>query len=147
MTGIAYLYVLGDENGPCKVGWAQDVARRSRTVPAPAGRTDVAYTASIAYKFALYAERYAHWILRHHHFRNEWFNVDLAKAIEAVDKAVALDFKKVGRIPPLLEHNNMARLPKGTLTLIDAALFEGEKRSDLIRAAIERELKRRERAK
>lgn len=88
MTGIAYIYVLGDEGGPCKVGWAHDVARRSRTVPVPAGRIEIAYRASIAYKFALYAERYAHWVLREHHFRNEWFNVGTKVAIDAVDKAV-----------------------------------------------------------
>lgn len=39
-----------------------------------------------------------------------------------------------------------ARFPEGTLARIDAALEEGEKRSDLIREAVERELKRRERA-
>jgi hypothetical protein len=38
-----------------------------------------------------------------------------------------------------------ARFPEGTLERIDAALAEGEKRSDLIREAVERELKRRER--
>jgi len=39
-----------------------------------------------------------------------------------------------------------ARFPSGTLDRIDDALDEGEKRSDLIRKAVERELKRRERA-
>lgn len=38
-----------------------------------------------------------------------------------------------------------ARFPAGTLDRIDAVLDEGEKRSDLIRKAVERELKRRER--
>jgi len=38
-----------------------------------------------------------------------------------------------------------ARFPAGTLERIDAALEEGEKRSDLIREAVERELKRRAR--
>jgi len=38
-----------------------------------------------------------------------------------------------------------ARFPAGTLERIDAALEEGEKRSDLIREAVERELKRRSR--
>jgi hypothetical protein len=38
-----------------------------------------------------------------------------------------------------------ARFPAGTLERIDSALAEGEKRSDLIREAVERELKRRER--
>lgn len=38
-----------------------------------------------------------------------------------------------------------ARLPAGTLDRIDACLEDGEKRSDLIREAVDRELKRRER--
>jgi len=38
-----------------------------------------------------------------------------------------------------------ARFPAGTLERIDATLDEGEKRSDFIRDAVERELKRRER--
>jgi len=38
-----------------------------------------------------------------------------------------------------------ARFPAGTLARIDAALDEGEKRSDLMRTAVEKELKRRER--
>lgn len=38
-----------------------------------------------------------------------------------------------------------ARLPAGTLARMDAVLDEGEKRSDLLREAVERELKRRER--
>jgi metal-responsive CopG/Arc/MetJ family transcriptional regulator len=40
-----------------------------------------------------------------------------------------------------------ARFPKGTLERIDADLKDGEKRSDLIREAVERELKRRDRSK
>ncbi|MGX1418287.1 GIY-YIG nuclease family protein [Bradyrhizobium elkanii] len=142
-NGGAFLYVLGGEGGPCKVGWAEDVVRRARYVPAPAGSTEIAYKAPIAYRSALYAERYAHWLLRDHHFRNEWFHVAPQTAIDAVNKAVALDFKRVGRIPPLLEKNNIPRLPKGMWALVDAALREGETRLDLIREAIERELKRR----
>lgn len=37
-----------------------------------------------------------------------------------------------------------ARFPEGTLDRIDSVLEEGEKRSDLIREAVEREIKRRE---
>lgn len=37
------------------------------------------------------------------------------------------------------------RFPAGTLDRIDAVLGEGEKRADLLREAVERELKRRER--
>lgn len=45
-----------------------------------------------------------------------------------------------------INHEQMpARFPEGTLARMDAVLDEGEKRSDLIREAVERELKRRER--
>jgi hypothetical protein len=36
-----------------------------------------------------------------------------------------------------------ARFPEGTLAKIDEVLEDGEKRSDLIREAVEREIKRR----
>lgn len=39
----------------------------------------------------------------------------------------------------------VVRLPQGMDDRIDAVLQDGEKRADLIRAAVERELKRRER--
>jgi metal-responsive CopG/Arc/MetJ family transcriptional regulator len=39
-----------------------------------------------------------------------------------------------------------ARFPAGTLARIDAVLANKEKRSDLIRAAVEAELKRREKS-
>jgi predicted DNA-binding protein len=38
-----------------------------------------------------------------------------------------------------------ARLPAGTLDRIDAVLEDGERRADLLREAVEREIKRRER--
>jgi metal-responsive CopG/Arc/MetJ family transcriptional regulator len=38
-----------------------------------------------------------------------------------------------------------ARFPAGTLDRIDAVLEEGENRSEFIRIAVEKELKRRER--
>lgn len=43
------------------------------------------------------------------------------------------------------EEQTPARLPAGTLARMDAALEEDEKRADLLREAVERELKRRER--
>ena len=38
-----------------------------------------------------------------------------------------------------------ARFPEGTFDRMDSVLEDGEKRADLIREAVERELKRRER--
>lgn len=45
------------------------------------------------------------------------------------------------------EEQTPARFPAGTLDRIDAALNDGEKRADLIREAVERELRRRKRRK
>jgi hypothetical protein len=141
----AFLYVLGVAGGPCKIGWSESAERRAKYMAGAAGSKEIAYTTAIEYRLALYAERYAHWLLRDHHFRNEWFNVEPDEAIAAVNTAKSLDFAKIGRIPPMLEHNNMAKFPKGTLARIDEVLEEGEKRSDLVREAVERELKRRAR--
>lgn len=47
--------------------------------------------------------------------------------------------------PTINQEQMPARFPAGTLKRIDAVLDEGEKRSDLLREAVERELKRRER--
>jgi hypothetical protein len=44
-----------------------------------------------------------------------------------------------------INHEQMpARFPEGTLERMDAVLEDGEKRADLIREAVERELRRRE---
>ena len=45
------------------------------------------------------------------------------------------------------EEQTPARFPAGTLERIDASLEDGERRADLIRKAVERELRRRERHK
>ncbi|MHC2867935.1 hypothetical protein ACVIYH_009068 [Bradyrhizobium diazoefficiens] len=142
----AYLYVLGAVGGPCKVGWSQNVKRRSQYVENPAGETDIIHIAPIAYRYALYAERYAHWLLRDAHYRNEWFNVEPAAAIDAANKAVALDFKRMGLIPALLDRHTAFRFEAGTMARIDAVLDVDakEKRAAFIREAVERELKRRE---
>lgn len=50
----------------------------------------------------------------------------------------------VGR-PRINGEQTPARFRDGTLARVDAALADGEKRSDFIREAVERELSRRER--
>ena len=49
--------------------------------------------------------------------------------------------------PQINHEQTPARLPAGTLDRIDSVLDEDEARADFIRAAVERELKRRERSK
>lgn len=53
---------------------------------------------------------------------------------------------KVGRKKLWAENVNLT-LPEGAKARMDSALEEGEDRLDLIRKAIDRELKRREKAK
>jgi hypothetical protein len=64
-------------------------------------------------------------------------NAGLAKKVVSVTPA------PVGR-PRLWSENMQARFPDGTFARIAAALKEGEDRTDFIRAAVEAELKRRE---
>lgn len=53
--------------------------------------------------------------------------------------------RRVGRIK-INDEQTPARFPEGTLARIDAVLADKEKRSDFIREAVEREIKRRERS-
>lgn len=54
---------------------------------------------------------------------------------------------RMARGRPQINHEQTpARFPEGTLDRIDAVLAEDEGRADLIREAVERELRRRERA-
>lgn len=47
---------------------------------------------------------------------------------------------------PKINHEQMpARFPSGTLARMDAVLAKGENRTDFLRDAVEREIKRRER--
>lgn len=54
-------------------------------------------------------------------------------------------FRGMGR-KRINEEQTPARFPAGTLDRIDAVLEDGEKRADLIREAVEKELKKRERS-
>ena len=58
------------------------------------------------------------------------------------EKVISDSPASVGR-PKINDEQTPARFPSGTLARIDGALGEREKRSDFIREAVERELKRR----
>lgn len=47
----------------------------------------------------------------------------------------------------LWDEDMQARFPEGTFDRIEAVLDEGEGRTDFVRVAVERELKRRERVR
>jgi hypothetical protein len=107
------------------------------------------------YRLAKAAEHYAHWLLREHHYENEWFNVTEAEALAAVEHALrpeameAYDEREI--IPSITLYRKQGelfsvRLPKGTTVRLRSVLGS-EGHSDFIRTAVEAELKRRERKK
>lgn len=92
----------------------------------------------------------AHWLLREKRAHGEWFTVGAREATQAAKAAVESNGEgekarpSVGRIK-INDEQTPARFPEGTLARIDAVLEGKEKRSDFIREAVEKELKRRER--
>ena len=60
-------------------------------------------------------------------------------------KKISSNIRRVGR-KRINDEATPARFPAGTLARLDAVLNEKEKRSDFIREAVEREIKRREAA-
>lgn len=86
--------------------------------------------------------------MRGSHNQGEWFKAPLDVVRQAIDQAVAAGGgeqakRHVGRKKLWAENVNLT-LPEGAKARMDAALREGEDRLDLIREAIERELKRRQ---
>ena len=71
---------------------------------------------------------------------------DINKMDVSTQKVISTIAAPVGR-PRINDEQTPARFPGGTLARIDAALADGEKRSDFIREAVEAELKRRSAAK
>lgn len=69
---------------------------------------------------------------------------DIKKAI-LTSNLISTIIRSVGR-KRINDEQMPARFPAGTLARIDAVLRPGEKRADVIRIGVERELKRRERA-
>jgi hypothetical protein len=70
---------------------------------------------------------------------------DINKMADSTQFVISHRSAPVGR-PRINEEQTPARFPGGTLARIDAVLEEGEKRSDFIRDAVDRELRRREKS-
>lgn len=101
----AYVYVIGADDGPQKIGIANDPeSRRSLFQTGNHALLKVAAAAPVSRKEAGIVERYAHWLLRDQRVRGEWFNVSPDEARQAIDDAVRavrerkeLPFKTSGR--------------------------------------------------
>lgn len=86
----AYVYVIGAEDGPQKIGIASDPENRLtifQTGNPAALKVSAALPISRDKAFAV--ESYAHRLLAHKRVRGEWFNVSPADAAKAVRMAFA----------------------------------------------------------
>lgn len=151
---MAYIYIMGTDDGPVKIGHSLDPKRRSKDFKRKGREVFIAGAWPVGATIALAAERYVQWQLREHHIRSEWFNVPLEKAVEAVKRGLGVLDQLDGYdpIPPLDPPGRALRFgefiqtkfPNGTSDRIAAALCDGEHMAGFIREAVERELKRRE---
>ncbi|QPF81717.1 GIY-YIG nuclease family protein [Bradyrhizobium genosp. L] len=149
-----FVYVIGAVSGPQKIGIARDVQKRMKTIQSGSFEPLAIGFCLESPDLAVHIESYAHWLLRDHRMSGEWFKVSPDAAISAVKEAaaaVALGERRaklvgvVGRKKRWSE-DMQARFPEGTFERIEAVLADGEDRTDFVRDAVERELKRREKA-
>lgn len=153
MSEILNVYVIGPAEGPQKIGVAANPETRRQTLQvASLVPLQLSLSLALPRKVAVAVENYAHWLLKEVKVRGEWFRLSPAEAKKVVrdaHEAVKLGQARprerpgVGRKKLWAENVNLT-LPAGAKARMDAALDEGEDRLDLIRKAIDRELKRRE---
>jgi hypothetical protein len=150
-----FVYVIGAQDGPQKIGIAGDVQKRLRAIQTGSHvPISVAMSAPVDAEMSPYVENYAHWLLRDQRLAGEWFRVTpglAGKAVQEAIEAVARGERKEKVIPgnvgrPRLWHEDMvARFVEGTFAAIDEVLKENETRTDFVREAVARELRRRSR--
>lgn len=85
----AYVYVIGAEDGPQKIGVANDPqSRRAMLQTGNPSLLGVAAAVPVARRHALAVEKQAHRILKSKRIRGEWFNVSPEEAADAIRLAV-----------------------------------------------------------
>lgn len=91
----SFVYVIGEDEGPQKVGMSISPEARRRTL---GRRFRVHHTVPVAKMEARKVEQFAHFLLRDAHEKNEWFNVDPSAALDAINEA--RDAVRRGEEPP-----------------------------------------------
>lgn len=152
MHDRAEIYVLGEGRGPKKIGASHDARIRHQALQTASSKPiRLLHSVPVdpAQRDAI--ESHAHWLLRDAWVKGEWFAVGLEQAKRAISEAVVAvaqgraerGQRRVGRRQVNFD-SMMARFPEHTFARIDRMLKEGETRSDVLRKALEAELKRRE---
>lgn len=157
MSEVCFIYLIGPSTGPQKIGHSMLPAIRMKQFQAKHdGPLFLLGQWPVGKRIGLAVERYIHWQLRDRLFRGEWFNVTQDEAVAAIEAGIraakSLSPREV--IPPVdpgarpsFAERLVTRFPAGTTDAIDRLREEGEDRSDMIREAIDREVKRRRSAK
>ena len=85
----AYVYIIGETDGPQKIGITKDLARRLLMLQAgnPAQLKINAHLVVLPHE-AANVESFAHFILSKWHIRGEWFDVTPKAAIAALKRAL-----------------------------------------------------------
>lgn len=141
------VYIASDGPQRHKIGISESPAGRVRGLSSTMGRA-LRLVDAHAVGDAAAVERMAHWLLADKRGLGEWFAVSAEQAQAAVVEA-ARRIASGEAAPNAKLYPVRITLPL-TVEMVkraDAALLDGEDRVSLIRQAIERELKRREKAK
>ncbi|MFC7663671.1 GIY-YIG nuclease family protein [Methylorubrum suomiense] len=146
--------MIGPADGPVKVGVTNDVeSRRSVLQVASLTALEISLSVALSRQEAFAVERHAHFLLKEHRVRGEWFRVLPVRAVQAVQaarRAVACGEGHRSRmaraqVPKAkLEDTTIVRFAAGTLDRIDAVAGKN-RRAKWIRELVEGELRRQER--
>jgi hypothetical protein len=94
----AYVYVIGSEDGPQKIGIALDPQKRKDMLQT--GNTNdlkCSFAIGVLKEYALQVEKTAHHILQDYKVRGEWFDVSPSRAVEAIHQAIETIVSQVRR--------------------------------------------------
>lgn len=87
---LTYVYLIGPEGGPYKVGIADDLKKRLTTLQVGCWEDLIVHhTVSVPSTLARHIEKVMHYIYKPMHMRGEWYDVDLAELRSEIDKQAA----------------------------------------------------------
>jgi predicted GIY-YIG superfamily endonuclease len=86
-----FVYVIGIDNGPHKIGIAKDVENRlGQLQNGNPFRLHIRFKLTTTFGAACQVEQMAHWLIRNRRMMGEWFSVDAASCERVVVRAAQL---------------------------------------------------------
>lgn len=107
-----FLYVIGNEDGPVKIGRAaQPIKRRNELQVASASHLELLFCFHVDEDYAV--EQAVHLILRESLLRGEWFNVSASTAVNAIRTITDLAGLDLADVTATAGHGALIRRPPG----------------------------------